>query len=100
MAEIDVRVKCGEEEFAVLVRSCVVTGAIDTMLFCDAGFAQSYCKARWLIPVNDWEAYLIQPQAGSALKYNEEPVRYCGWKCAKDETEWLHIHLEKPVVEF
>lgn len=98
MAELDV--KFDNEYFAVLVHSCEVTGAIDTMLFGDVEAARCYCNVRWDIPENEWDAYLVASDPKSTLKLNGQGVRYCGWKHEMDEGEAFHIHVERKVIEF
>lgn len=98
--ERKVDVKFGDDFFAVLVRSCFVTNAIDTMLFGDVAAAKLYCQCRWSVPVDSWDAYLVASDPMSTLKLNGDGVRYCGWKHDRDETESLHIHLERKVTEF
>jgi len=100
MAEGRVDVKFDREFFAVMVRACIVTNAVDTMLFGDVDAAKAYCHVRWKIPPTDWDAYLVASDPQSTMKLNGEGVRYCGWKHDKDETETIHIHLERKVVEF
>lgn len=90
----------GGATYAVMVRSCQVTGAIGTMLFGDVEAAKLYCNVRWKVPVESWEAYLTESDPQSTMKLNGEGVRYCGWKYHLDETETLHIHLEQKVIEF
>ena len=99
MAEGKVDVKFDREFFAVMVRACIVTNAVDTMLFGDVDAAKAYCHVRWKIPPTDWDAYLVASDPQSTMKLNGEGVRYCGWKHDKDETETIHIHLERKVVE-
>ncbi len=98
MREVDV--KLDNEFCAVLVRSCDVTSAIDTMLFGDVEAAKLFCRCRWDVPVDKWEAYMVASDPTSTMKLNGEGVRYCGWKYEMDEHETLHIHLERKVVEF
>lgn len=62
--------------------------------------AKAYCRAMWGTQESDWEAYLIEPDATSKMKYNDDPVSYAGWKAYIDETEQLLIHLERIVIEF
>lgn len=95
-----VYVKFADEFYAVMIRSCSVTGAIDTMLFKNVEFAKRYCQFRWRIPIDDWEPYLVAQDPNSTIKLNGEGVRYCGWKHDCDETESLHIHLERQVLDF
>lgn len=103
--ERKVDVKFDKEFHAVMIRSCFVTNAIDTMLFGDVMLfedveaAKLYCQCRWGIPVDKWEPYLVAQAPKSTMKVNGEGVRYCGWKHDRDETESLHIHLERKVVE-
>jgi hypothetical protein len=100
MAEGKVDVKFDRDFLAVMVRACMVTNAVDTMLFGDVEAAKAYCHVRWKIPPTDWDAYLVASDPQSTMKLNGEGVRYCGWKYDKDETETIHIHLERKVVEF
>jgi hypothetical protein len=102
MAEAYVEVKHSavDETFAVLVRSCRITHAIDTMLFGDKDMAMQYCLARWKIPIDAWEGHLVCPDKNSPIRLNGEPVCYCGWNYDLDETETLYIQLERKVVEF
>jgi hypothetical protein len=98
--ERKVDVKFGGGFFAVMIRSCFVTNAVDTMLFGEVEDAKIYCQCRWSIPVDKWEPHLVTQDPGSPMKLNGESVRYCGWKYDRDETETIHIHLERKVVEF
>ncbi len=100
MSGKEVSVKFDNEFFAVLVRSCRVTGAIDTMLFGDVEMAKGYCEVRWNILSEHWYAYMVAPDAKSSMTLNGEGVRHCGWKHEQDETEMIHIHTERKVVEF
>lgn len=105
MSKIDI--EFGEDYFAVLVRACLDTNAIDTMLFSDVEAAKLYCKVRWEIPLDKWNAYLVASDPMSTMKLNGQGVRYCGWNYEKDDTagihergETFHIHLERKVVSF
>lgn len=98
--ERPVEVVFSKDFFAVMVRACKVTHALDTMLFGDVEMAKLYCNRRWSIPLNDWEAYLVTSDPQSTLKLNGQGVRYCGWKHDKDETETIYIHVERVVSEF
>lgn len=93
-------VKFSGEYYAVLVHSCAVTGAVDTMLFGDVEQAKCFCHLRWDLPEDEWEAYLVAEDHSSTLKLNGQGVRYCGWKQELDEGEEFHIHLERKVSEF
>ena len=95
-----VNVKLDRDFYAVLIRSCRVTDAIDTMLFGDVDMAKAYCEKVWAIPLDKWGAYLVADDPSSTLKLNGRGVRYCGWKHDRDETETIYIHLERNVVEF
>ena len=88
-------VKFSGEFFAVLVHSCAVTGAVDAMLFGDVEMAKCFCNARWDLPEDEWEPYLVASDHSSTLKLNGEGVRYCGWKQELDEGDEFHIHLAK-----
>jgi len=98
--ESEVNTKLDREFYAVLVRSCYVTNAIDTMLFASVDMAKAYCEARWKIPLTDWDAYMVASDKKSSMKLNGEPVSHCGWKHSMDETEELFIHLERKIVDF
>lgn len=93
-------VKFDKEFFAVMVRTCMVTTAVDTMLFGDVEEAKLYCQRRWNIPVDKWDAYLVAQDPESTMRLNGEGVRYCGWKHDRDETETIHIHLARKVEQF
>lgn len=98
--ENKVEVKFDTEYYAVLVRSCFVTSATDTMLFGDVEAAKDYCRVRWGIFDTEWEPYLVASDPTSPMKLNGQGVRYCGWKHEREEDEVLHIHLERKVIEF
>ena len=98
--ERTVNVEFDKDFFAVMVRTCMATNAVDTMLFGDVEAAKLYCQCRWSIPVDKWDAYLVAQDPKSTMKLNGQGVRYCGWKHDRDETETIHIHLERKVVEF
>lgn len=100
MSENQVDVKLGRGRLAVVIRACEVTGAVDTILFEDVEAAQLYCRCRWNIPLDSWEPYLVAQDPASTMKLNGEGVQYCGWKHHRDETETIHIHLQRLVVEF
>lgn len=89
-----------ERTYAVLIRQCMVTNAVDTKLFSDPEMARTYCNVIWGMKDSDWESYLIEPDPTSAMKYNDDHVRFAGWKAYIDETEQLLIHLERLVIEF
>lgn len=97
---VALHVKFDREFYAVMVRLCEVTGAVDTMLFPDVEMAKAYCRVRWSIPEDDWNAYLVASDPKCTMKLNGDRVRYCGWKHRIDKWETLHIHLERTVVEF
>jgi len=98
--ENKVDVKFDNRYYAVLVRSCMITNAVDTMLFGDVEAAKVYCEVRWKIPQSAWDSYLVAADPKSPIKLNGEGVQYCGWKHDRDETETIHIHLERMVIEF
>lgn len=85
---------------AVLVRYCHVTNALETFLFGDVEAAMKYCEVRFKIPRSMWESYLVQPDSESSLKLNGQGVRFVGWRFDLDETQTLHIHANKKIVEF
>lgn len=85
---------------AVLVRYCHVTNALETFLFGDVEAAMKYCEVRFKILPSVWESYLVQPDSESSLKLNGQGVRIVGWKFDIDETQTLHIHANKKIVEF
>lgn len=88
------------QSFAVYVRQCMVTYAIDTKLFGTVEFAMRYAEHVHGLKRSDFEAYLIESDAESKMKYNEDPVSYAGWKAYVDETERILIHVERPIVGF
>lgn len=98
--ERKVNLEFDKKFYAVMIRSCSVTDAIDTLLFDDVETAKVYCQTRWDIPVDCWVAYLVASDPKSTMKLNGEGVRYCGWRCEKDEHETIHIHLERRVIGF
>ncbi len=86
-------------EVAVLVRSCNVTGAIDTTVFETSDAAKIYCETQFCVPRESWYAYEIERCEKSPVKLNGEPVRFTGWKKELADSD-LDIQLRKMVVEF
>lgn len=99
MTEIPVEIKCVGELVAVLVRTCNVADAVETTLFGDVDTAMRFCERRWEIIPKDWDPYLVASDPKSSMKLNGEGVRYCGWKYQLDETQSLHLHLKRKVVD-
>lgn len=95
-----VKVKYGGDPFAVLVRFCEVSAAVDTLVFPGVDVAKKYCEVKWGIAFDKWEANLVTEDPSSSLKLNGMPVSYVGWQVDLDEYEKLSIHLERIVVEF
>lgn len=97
---VAVDVRLDADFYAIMVRSCSVTHAVDTMLFPDVEMAKAFCRIRFGVPDDKWDSYMVASDPKSTMKLNGEGVRYCGWKYDIDETETFHIHLERKVVEF
>lgn len=88
----------GGSEFAVLTRSCSITGAIENEIFEDQDAAKLYCSFRHGVELARWDAYLVQKDESSKLKLNGEGVRYVGWCCDLDDYTVLNIQLCRKVV--
>lgn len=89
-----------EERYALLVRYCHVTNALETFLFGDVEAAMKYCEVRFKIPPAMWESYLVEYVNESSLKLNGQGVRFVGWRFDIDETQTLHIHANRKIIEF
>lgn len=76
------------------IRLCQVTNALQTKSFVDTSLAMNYCSENFSIYPLDWEPYLIEPNSESDLKYNNEPVSYCGWRYTK-KNQIFYLHLNE-----
>lgn len=80
-------------KIATFVRFCQITGAIQTKSFVSTSLAMKYGSENFSIYPLDWEPYLITPNPESDLKYNNEPVSYCGWRHKRNnQTFYLHLN--------
>lgn len=95
-----VKVKHGGDLFAVLIRFCEVSVAVETTVFLSVVAAKRYCEMKWGVAPDSWEGYLVTENPRSNLKLNGTPASYVGWQVDLDEHERLMIHLERMVVEF
>ena len=85
-------------EVAVLVRSCNVSGAIDTKVFSSVESAKFHCENEFNVPSFDWYGYEVEYVENSEIKLNGKPVRYTGWKKELADSD-LDIQLRKMTIE-
>lgn len=88
------------QTFAVYVRQCLVTNAIETKLFGTVKFAMEYAEHVHGLKKGDFEPYLIESDPESKMKYNDDPVSYCGWQAYIDETGRIIINQHCRIVGF